>query len=474
MERSAMTMTPELPADHDQISAGGLTSVEARRRLAATGPNLIETGQRFWAVRSLLTLILNPLVLILLAASVLSGVVGEPVNATLIALMVLLSFALDFVQMFQSQQAASRLRTLVAPTARVWRDGAPREIPVAEIVPGDLIDLRAGDLVPADASLLSSTTLSVDEAALTGESLPVEKRAGDGDKLFAGTSIVSGVARATVTATGRRTQFGTIAHALVERAPPSDFELGMRSFGFLIMRTVIALVLFVLLVNALLRRDPLESLLFALALAVGLTPEFLPMITTVTLGRGALRMARERVIVKRLESIENLGSMDVLCSDKTGTLTEGRITLEQHVDVDGHSSASVLRWACVNSALETGIRSPLDEAILAHEHEAIPSFSKRAELPFDFERRRVSVLAMGPEGTVIITKGAPESVMDLCTRVDGPAGPEPLTDELRGRARATFERLSREGYHTLAVAWKPVGPEQETIDAGDEMEMTLS
>jgi Mg2+-importing ATPase len=322
--------------------------------------------------------------------------------------MVVLSVGLDFYQAYGSEQAVRALRGLVTPTATIWRDGQPVEIPTREIVPGDVLDVRAGDLLPADATIETASTLTVDEAALTGESLPVEKRVGEGNSglLFAGTSIVSGVGRAIVTTTGPRTQFGAIAHALIEKAPPTEFEIGARRFGTLIMRTIIGLVLFVLLVNALLHRDPLESLLFALALAVGLTPEFLPMIMTVTLSHGARRMARGKVIVKRLAAIEHLGNMDILCSDKTGTLTRGAVTLSAHVDVAGQQSEDVLRWACVNSALESGIRSPLDEAILAHDHPAIVDYTKVSELPFDFERRRVSVLVAGPEGCHLLTKGA--------------------------------------------------------------------
>jgi P-type Mg2+ transporter len=455
--------------------SGGLTSAEAAERLARFGPNEVERGRRFWALRTLLGFFANPLVLILLVASLISGLVGEAVNSGLIALLVVLSVALDFLQVFRSEQAARKLQGLIAPTTRVWRDGRLVELPVREIVPGDLLEVRAGDLIPADARLQAATTLSLDEAALTGESLPVEKRPGPGSegRLFAGTSVVSGVGRAVVTAIGGRTQFGAIARSLVERAPPSEFETGVRRFGFLIMRTVLGLVLFVFLVNALLRRDPLESFLFALALAVGLTPEFLPMIITVTLGQGALRMARGKVIVKRLAAVENLGSMDVLCSDKTGTLTRGAVTLQQHVDFRGEESEAVLRWACVNSALESGVRSPLDAAILAHEHPAIGAFAKRAELPLDFERRRVSVLAEGPGGVHLITKGAPESLLPLCSAVEREAGSVPFTPELQREAGGTFERLSRAGFHLLAIARKPLPDQQTALVPADERDLIL-
>jgi Mg2+-importing ATPase len=453
----------------------GLTSAEAATRLARFGPNEVQSGTRFWAAQTLLGLLTNPLVLILLAASLVSGLVGEAVNAVLITLILLLSIGLDFLQVFRSQLAARKLQALIPATTLVWRDGQPVEVLLRSVVPGDVLELRAGTLVAADATLLTATTLSVDEAAMTGESLPVEKRAGDGAdaRLLAGTSVVSGVGQALVTATGERTEFGAIAHQLVDKAPPTEFELGTRRFGFLIMRTVIGLVLFVFFVSALERRDPLESFLYALALAVGLTPEFLPMIITVTLSQGALRMARGKVIVKRLAAIENLGSMDVLCSDKTGTITQGTVILEEHVDVDGHASADVLRWACINSALESGLRSPLDAAILAHDHPAIPAFTKCAELPFDFERRRVSVLATGPQGTQIVTKGAPESILPLCSAVDHGGATSPLTDERLHAAQRTFERLSRAGYHVLAIARKPVPEPQIALSVQDERDLVL-
>src|SRR5581483_6489715 len=361
--------------------AGGLSAAEAARRLKEQGPNDVQVAQRFRALRLVVEFATNPLVVILLAASLVSGLLGEALNAAIIALMVVLSVGLDFLQVYRSERTAHALRSLVAPTTRVWRDGRLADVPVRAVVVGDLLELRAGDLVAADATLVTASTLALDEAALTGESLPVEKRAGEGasGRLFAGTSVVSGVGRAVVTATGRHTEFGAIARALLEKAPPTEFERGARQFGVLIMRTVLGLVLFVFLVNALAHRDPLESLLFALALAVGLTPEFLPMIMTVTLGQGALRMARGQVVVKRLAAIEHLGNMDVLCSDKTGTLTRGAVALQAHVDVHGADPEETLRWACVNSALESGVRSPLDAAILAHDHPAIATFSKRAE-----------------------------------------------------------------------------------------------
>ncbi|HEX8966282.1 MAG TPA: magnesium-translocating P-type ATPase, partial [Chloroflexota bacterium] len=275
-------------------------------------------------------------------------------------------------------------------------------------------------------------------------------------------------------ATGERTQFGTIAHSLVQKAPPTEFERGARGFGLIITRTVIGLVLFVFLVNALRRQDPLDSFLFALALAVGLTPEFLPMIITVTLAQGAQRMARQKVIVRRLEAIENLGNMDILCSDKTGTLTRGSVTVQAEVDAWGHESADVLAWAVVNSALETGMQNALDRAILDRRTPEVDSYQKLAELPFDFERRRVSVLARGARGVTLVTKGAPEAIIDLCTAADSPAGPVPVSAEVHAQMAATLDTLGRSGYHVLGIARKPLADQSTRLAAGDERELIFS
>ena len=454
----------------------GLTSTEAAARLARYGPNEVETSRRFRVLREGLGLLGNPLVLILLAAALVSGFLGQPLDAGIIVLVVSLSVALDFFQVFRSDQAANRLKSMVALTTTVLRDGGHAEIPVRDVVPGDVVELRAGDLMPADATLLTLEPLTVDEAALTGESLPVEKRGG-ADKqaeLFAGTSVVSGVGKALVTATGAQTQFGAIAHALVQKAPPTEFERGARSFGFIITRTVLGLVLFVFLVNALRQQPPLDSFLFALALAVGLTPEFLPMIITVTLSQGAQRMAKEKVIVRRLEAIENLGNMDILCSDKTGTLTRGSVTVQAQVDAWGKDSPDVLRWARVNSALETGMQNALDLAILDHAPGDLESYRKLAELPFDFERRRVSVLAEGTDGRQLVTKGAPESIIGVCSSVTSSSGDVELSADIRSQIETTLDDLSRTGYHVLGIARKRVATDKVSLSSEDEHDLTFS
>jgi P-type Mg2+ transporter len=459
--------------------SSGLTSAEARRQLAAYGFNEPVPLRRALPILRFLRFFANPLVIILLIASMVSAVTRDVVNAVIIIAMVLLSVTLNFIQTARSERAAETLRKEVAPTATALRDGEWREIPRREIAPGDLIRLSAGDLVPADAQLVESRDLHAQQAALTGESLPVEKEAApesptassqdEGrDMVFLGTSIVSGRATARVVATGPATAFGKIAERLAEKAPETEFERGTKQFGLLITRVIIFLVLFAFLVNAALRRDPFESLLFSIALAVGMTPEFLPMILTVTLGQGALRMARQKVIVKHLAAIQNFGSIDILCSDKTGTLTSGEMTLDQHLDPLGKASERPFLLAYLNSLFETGISNPLDhairlrgvnpldEAILIHDHPDVRGYEKIDEIPFDFERRRVSVVAGRADSRLLITKGAPESVLAVCVEYEVDGRRLPLDQSARPSCEAVFRELCAKGYRALAVAYAEV------------------
>ena len=475
-----------------ESKSAGLTKVEAKRRLAQFGPNEPSASKRTTPLLQLLILLANPLAIILLSASVISAALGEVVNASIIVTMVLFSVALNFIQTYRSQKAVDSIRKEVAPTANVLRDNTWAEIPRREIVPGDVIKLAAGDLVPADAELLQTRDLHVQQAALTGESLPVEKSAtaeqSDSDlhKVFLGTSVVSGTATAVVTTTGKNTVFGDIATRLAKRAPETEFERGTRRFGFLIMRTTILLVLFVLLVSVVFHRPFLESLLFAVALAVGLTPEFLPMITTITLGRGAVHMARNNVIVKHLEAMQNFGSIDVLCSDKTGTLTSGEMALQQHLDPFGTSCERVFLLAFLNSLHETGITNPLDEAIkerhrsdpldtavLEHDHPDIHDYQKVDEIPFDFERRRVSIVVAHNDQRLLITKGAPESVLSVCTAYEVDNQQHPFDDDTRARIEKTYRDLCAGGYRSLAVAYGKV-PAKDVYVAGDESALVLA
>ena len=456
----------------------GLSSREAARRLATWGPNELAPPRRFEAVRELARYLANPLVLILLVASAVSAAFGQVVSALIIALMLVLSVALNFTQAYRSQQAAVRLRRRVGQTATAVRDGIEREVPVREVVVGDVIHLKAGDLVPADSRLLSTRDLFVNEAALTGESLPREKHAvaaaitphGLGDAVtavFRGTSVISGLGAAVVVTTGPTTEFGRVATSLAARPPETEFERGTRRFGLLILQIVVFLVLFVFLVNTVLRHELLESFLFSVALAVGLTPELLPMIVSVTLASGAVRMARKKVIVKQLAAIENFGSMDILCSDKTGTLTQGEITVDRHLNLRGDNDETVIRMAALNSVYQTGLRSPMDDAILKHEHPAIAKYARIDEIPFDFQRRRLSVVVQDGGRRRLITKGAPESVLPLCTAAEVAEQAVPLDPETLAVAEALFQRLSAEGYRVLAVAYREVEA-QATYTVADE------
>ena len=481
-------------ATTDSITtAPGLTSAEAAERLARFGPNQLK-ARRQSALLQFLSRFRNPLVLILLAASAISAATGDVTSATVVAVMVLLSVILDFVQEHRAGQAAEKLATQVALKVQVLRDGQPQQRPAAELVPGDVVLLSAGDLIPADAQVLEAKDFFVNQALLTGEPYPVERHAGaptddaawdaEADSaIFMGSSVVSGSARALVMRTAKRTAIGQIATSLEKPPPPTAFEIGTRRFGLLIMRLTLLLVLFTLLVNVAFHRPLLESFLFAVALAVGLTPELLPMVVSVTLARGAMRMAAQKVIVKRLTAIQDMGAMDVLCTDKTGTLTEAKIRLEKHVDPQGNESDRVLELAYLNSFFESGLKSPMDDAILAHQHIDVSGWTKIDEVPFDFERRRVSVLVERGADRLLIVKGAPEDVLRLCTHYecdsclrppDGRQQPKTFDTEAQAQVRALFDRLGADGFRVLAVATKR---EPETlVDAvvDDESELVLA
>ncbi|HXJ69020.1 MAG TPA: magnesium-translocating P-type ATPase, partial [Verrucomicrobiae bacterium] len=393
----------------------------------------------------------------------------------------------DFVQEYRAGRAAERLKQSVAVRATVVRDGQPLELPREQIVPGDVVQLRAGAMVPADGVLLEAHDLFVNQALLTGESFPVEKHpAGSGpppadmnearSAVFMGTSVVSGLASMLVCRTGPATALGEISDSLVAKPPATAFESGIRNFGTLILRLAILMVLFVLLVNAFFHRPWLESFLFAVALAVGLTPELLPMVVSVTLARGALRMARERVIVRRLPAVHDLGSMDVLCTDKTGTLTEAQIRLEKHLDPLGRDSGRSLELAFLNSTMESGLRNPLDEAILRHTEVDVREWRKIDEVQFDFERRRVSVLADNGRQRLLVLKGAFEDVLSHSTRyeADGPQHLLPLDEPARRSVTQCFGSLCREGYRVLGIAWKETPRDQVHAIVDDETELVFA
>lgn len=462
----------------------GLTSEEAAARLLEHGPNEPAPVSRASVVREFAILLLNPLVSILLVASLASFLLRDATDATIILVIVLLSAAINFAQTYRSRRSIEKLRENVTPTATVLRDGNWCEIARRSVVPGDLTRLCAGDLVPADGELIESRDLYVQQAALTGESLPAEKNAGsDGvarledpenqRAVFLGTSVVSGTGLMVVQKTGTQTVFGQIAKRLVGRPDETEFDRSLRRFGLLIMRTVFFLVLFILATRVALHRDAFESLVFAVALAVGLTPEFLPMISSVTLARGAMRMAQEQVVVKHLSAIQNFGTVDVLCSDKTGTLTTGQMTLVSSVNCFGAQSDLPLTLAYLNAEFESGVRSPLDTAILYTKHRSFDVYTKCDELPFDFERRRVSVILEHKFGQILIAKGAPEGILSICTEHESEGQQSPVDGDTERRARETFHSLSEQGLRVLAVAYREVG-HQGAFTLADESSLVLA
>jgi Mg2+-importing ATPase len=467
-----------------QATPTGLTTGETKRRLRLYGPNSMVQESRFAGLLTFLRLFANPLVVILLAASGISLGLGDQVGGLIIIAIVLLSVLLNFFMEFQAQHAVAEIRKQVATRAAVMRDGQKQELPVAELVPGDIIRLNAGDLVPADARLLDAKDLQVRESALTGESLPVEKTARDlpegkhgvadaTNSVFLGTAVQTGLGTAVIVRTGRSTALGVIVQRLAARPPETEFGRGIRHFGLMITRVIMLLVLFVLLVNLYFHRPLLESFLFAVALAVGMTPEMMPMIITVTLAQGARRMTRKKVLVKQLAAIEDFGSVTILCSDKTGTLTEGEIVLDRHVDILGKADDNVLRLIYLNSYFEAGIKSPLDDAVLKHAHPKIVEYVKVDEIPFDFNRKRLSVVVQHGDEHLLITKGEAEGIFGICQTVSINGSPQPFNESRRAAAEETYRKLSADGYRTLGVAVLKVD-KRDIYTPADERDMTLA
>jgi Mg2+-importing ATPase len=468
-------------------SPTGLSTQEAENRLEVYGRNEFARKKKRAAIFNFLSRFKSPLVIILMIAGGVSAVLGSIPSVIVIYTMVLLSVSLAYYQENNASKAAELLREKVATLATVLRDNAKQEIKLPLIVPGDIIHLSAGDITPADARIIDAKDLFVNQSALTGESFPVEKTSTTiknrgasitewNNYLFMGTSIVSGTAMAVVVRTGGYTEYGKIAAKLVEKAPETEFERGTKQFGFLIMQVTFLLVMFVFLINALLHPDAhgiLNALLFAVALAVGLTPELLPMIITINLSKGAQRMSKKGVIVKRLSSIETFGSMNVLCTDKTGTLTENQIKLLLHVDMEGKEEEKVLLYSFLNSRFQTGLKSPLDEAILEHQEIDIASYQKIDEVPFDFVRRRVSVVVEKERQRFFIAKGAPEEILKVCSYYEVDDLIHDISEEIRRKIEQKYFDLSADGLRVLGVASKKLREEKAVYSINDESEMTF-
>ena len=467
---------------HLGTAKAGLSGAEARQRLARYGANLLKPQKRSNVLALLLAQFKSPLILILLFATGLSFFLHDPVNALIILTIVLASSLLGFWQEHSATRAVEKLLAMVQIKAAVLRDASPREIPVEEIVPGDIIILNAGDIVPGDCLVDESKDLFVDEATLTGETYPVEKSAGvigaqtplakRTNSLWMGTHVVSGSANALVVNTGTQTEFGKVSERLKLRPQETDFEHGIRRFGYFLMEVTLVLVVAIFAINVYLARPVLDSLLFSLALAVGLTPQLLPAIISINLARGAKRMAQAGVIVKRLASIENFGSMNVFCSDKTGTLTEGIVRLQSALDVAGAASDKVLLHAYLNAFYETGFTNPVDEAICAHRQFDLSGYRKADEIPYDFLRKRLSILVAHDDSHLMVTKGALQNVLDVCSTAD--TGAETIVDiaAARDQIQKRFDEFSSKGYRTLGVACKNMTP-ATMIRKADEVGMTF-
>ncbi|MBX9929853.1 MAG: magnesium-translocating P-type ATPase [Gemmatimonadaceae bacterium] len=465
-----------------QASPEGLAEATAAERLAQFGPNELGERKRSDTPTLLLRQVTSPLVLLLIAAAVLSFALHAPTDGMIILGIVGVSALLGFWQEHGAARAVERLLATVAVKATVRRDGRQIEIPVAALVPGDVVSLGAGSCIPADCLLLDARDLFVDEAALTGESFPVDKRPGTrpddatfarrDNALFLGTHVVSGSGLALVVHTGRSTEFGAIAARLRLHPGETEFEQGVRRFGYLLMEITLVLVIAIFAVNVYLQRPVLDSFLFALALAVGLTPQLLPAVISVNLASGARRMATQGVIVKRLAAIENFSSMNVLCSDKTGTLTEGRVRVHAAFDATGNESGRVLMHAFVNASFETAFSNPIDAAIRTHGSFSLHGWRKLDEVPYDFVRKRLSVLVERDGRVVLITKGALANVLAVCTVAEHEGGTTVPIAAARPEIERQFAALSAEGYRTLGVALREPGT-REPIDRASEYDMTF-
>ncbi len=469
-------------------TSAGLTQAQAEERAATAGPNEVaQEKAQGWFIR-LLKIVRNPLVVLLAALSAISFATGDARAGTVMAMMVVLSAGLRFWQEARADAAAAKLKAMIHVTATVMRDGKAVEMPLRDLVPGDIIKLSAGDMIPGDVRVLSSKDLFVSQGSLTGESLPVEKFHDPETKdvssptelkntCFMGTSVESGTATAAVVTTGVNTYFGSMASSITGERVPTSFDQGINRFTWLMIQLMAVMVPLVFLINGFTKHDWRSAFFFALAVAVGLTPEMLPMVVSVCLSKGAIAMSRRKVIVKRLNSIQNFGGMDILCTDKTGTLTEDRVVLQRHCNVAGRETEAVLLDAYLISHFQTGLKNILDQAILDcpdfHGQEMVQKYKKLDEIPFDFTRRMMSVLVEDPEGkAILLTKGAPEEVFHQCSHFDLDGKRSPMDPALMVGLKEEYESLSNDGFRVLAVATKEL-PGKQICAKADESDLVL-
>jgi Mg2+-importing ATPase len=480
----ACSLSPEESFTRMGSREKGLTEEEAQEKRRAFGTNEVSTKQEGLLVRTYHRFA-NPLVVQLLVIAVVSFFMGDYRSTIVVGGMVLISVGLSSIQEERSGRSVEKLQAMVRTTVNVMRDGKESEIPLAEIVPGDVVVLDAGTLVPADLRLTATKDFFVSQSALTGESMPVEKSAGAApvgmkaalelpNACFQGSNVLSGTARGVVINTGARTYFGAITRKLAGQRSKTSFDKGISGFTWLMIRFMVVMVAVVFLIIGITKHNWLDALLFGLAVAVGLTPEMLPMIVTVNLAKGALAMSRKKVIVKKLQSIQNFGAIDILCTDKTGTLTQDRVILEKYVDVSGKQSDEVLRYSYMNSFYQTGLRNLLDRAVLAHgEFEVERRCRKVDEIPFDFTRKRMSVVVEYEGDHVLICKGAVEDVFKVCSSYQVEDDVLPMIDMIRQDVLEDYTALSADGYRVLAIAYREFPRDKTVFAAADESDMIL-
>jgi len=486
---NAARNSPEQVLADLESSLSGLTASKAKELLKRYGLNQVARKKPAPWWLQLLKTFNSPFNYLLLLLGLVSFVSGNAASAVMIAVMVLLSALLRFAQEFRSSKAAEELRSLISNRISVCRDGQPTELPIENLVPGDIIQLSAGDLIPADIRLLEAKGLHVNQSALSGESFPVAKTTHlDNESspapldcanlCFMGTSVLNGTGKAVVLFTGDQTYFGNLATKIVDDEPPTDFENGINALSWLLIRFILGMVTVILLINGLSKGDWLLSFLFALSVGVGLTPELLPMIITTNLSRGAIVLSGKKVIVKRLSAIQNLGAIDILCTDKTGTLTQNKVIVYQHLDLHGQISLEVLKYAYLNSHFQTGLKNLLDEAILEHAEQddglrIEANYQKLDEIPFDFERRRLSVIIRETEGPVLICKGAVEETLAVCNRIQDKGHEYPMTREITNKVVEQAKALNQQGFRVVAIAYKQTPDQLTSFSASDEADLIL-
>ncbi len=465
-------------------SSAGLTDEQAKKRIEEHGPNLISTKKEINLFLEFMSHFTSPLIIILIAAAIISAYFGQSVDAIIIIILVFFSVILDFYQEHKAEKSVEKLIEQVKTTSTVIRNGEKKEIRTRDVCIGDIIFLSSGDLIPADARVISAKDFFVNQSSLTGESFPCEKHEAKLDKknqslselsniVFSGTSVISGSATAVVIRIGKNTEFGKIAEKLSRKEEKSEFEKGITDFGYLIMKIMIFLVMFIFLFNSLIHNNMLEAFMFSIAIAVGITPELLPMIMSVTMAKGSSNMAKKGVIVKKLSAIPNLGSMDVLCTDKTGTLTEDKISLVKYVDLNGKESEKVLLYAYLNSVHQTGIKNPLDEAVISFRQIDVSRFRKIDEIPFDFQRKRMSIIIKDKKSLFLVTKGAPEEIFKVCKYYHKNGKKNIFNNKVKSEFISYYHSLSSEGYRVLGLAIKDVKNNNTTYSKNDECDLEL-